>query len=138
MAAAIFSGVSGGARSKTAEAFSRSSRIRRRSAGMPRRHSRTSVSEAAAMSGGTSSSSVSSSSRWLVSSKAETRFDVDTVSAAVAFVSSGESGLDAAELRAIAAVLAASFEGDVGASVEGGMLAALVSADAFVLESLFE
>ena len=57
MAAAIFSGVSGGARSKVVEAFSCSERMRTRSAGIPRRQSRTSASEDSAMASGTSSSS---------------------------------------------------------------------------------
>lgn len=91
------------------------------------------------MASGTSSSSrLPASGSRLSGSEPETGFDVDTVSATVAFVSSAESGFDAAELTAGAVGLAASFEGDVGSTVEGGVLFALVSADAFVLESLFE
>jgi hypothetical protein len=60
------------------------------------------------------------------------------VSATVAFVAAAESGFGAAELIAGAIRFAASFEGDVGSAVESGVLSALVSADAFVLESLFE
>jgi hypothetical protein len=74
----------------------------------------------------------------VVSSNAEAGFDVDTVSAAVAFVAAGGSSLDSAELGAAAAGLATSFKGNVGSSVERGVISAFVSADARVLESLFE
>jgi hypothetical protein len=90
------------------------------------------------MASGTSSSSSRLPASGSRLSEPEAGFDVDTVSATVAFVSSAESGLDAAELTAGAVGLAASFEGDVGSTVEGGVLFALVSADAVVLESLFE
>ena len=56
----------------------------------------------------------------------------------VAFVVAGDPACDSAELLAGAAVLAAAFEGDVGSTVEGGVASALVSADAFILESFFE